>query len=209
MPRTARAVLPDCPLHVVQRGINRQPCFFSDADYRIYLRHLAEYSHEFGCSVHAYCLMTNHVHLLLTPHSHDACARMMKMVSQCYVQGVNDRLDRTGTLWEGRFFSGLVTSERYLLMCYRYVERNPVAAGMVTTAEDYPWSSHRTNIGMSRDDFITAHAAFISVGRDAYKELCKEDVPVDVLQEIRTATRLGHAIGAVRRKPGRPAKAPK
>lgn len=209
MPRAARAVLPDCPLHVVQRGINRQTCFFSEADYRTYLRHLAEYSRQHGCSVHAYCLMTNHVHLLLTPHSHDACARMMKMVSQCYVQGVNHRLARTGTLWEGRFYSALVSSERYLLMCYRYVERNPVSAGMVAAADDYPWSSHRTNIGLSRDDFITPHAAFQSVGMEAYKLLCRQDVPADMLDEIRKATRLGRAIGAIRRAPGRPPKNPR
>jgi putative transposase len=150
--------------------------------------------------------MTNHVHLLVTPHTQGACARMMKLVSQCYVQGVNHRLARTGTLWEGRFYSALVNTERYLLMCYRYVERNPVSAGMVAAADDYPWSSHRTNIGLSRDDFITPHAAFQSVGADAYKTLCHEEVPADVLAEIRKATRLGGALGAVRRGRGRPPK---
>jgi putative transposase len=206
MPRTARTVLPDCPLHVVQRGINRQTCFFSDADYRTYLRYVSEYSQQFGCSVHAYCLMTNHVHLLVTPHARDACARMMKLVSQCYVQTVNHRLGRTGTLWEGRFYSGLVTSERYLLMCYRYVERNPVTAGIVVGPDDYPWSSYRTNIGRRRDDFVVPHAALQSVGSEVYKALCQEDVPEDALQEIRKATRLGGAIGAERRGRGRPSK---
>src|SRR5919106_2319490 len=190
MPRAARVVLPDCQLHVAQRGLNRQDCFFSEADYRTYLRYVAEYSQEFGCSVHAYCLMTNHVHLLVTPHTHDACSRMMKMVGQCYVQGVNHRLGRSGTLWEGRFFFSLVTSRRGCLVCYRYIQRHPVRAGKVTGPDDYPWSSHRTNIGGRRDEFVVPHAAFQSVGTDAYKALCQEELPENALQEIRKATRL-------------------
>ena len=107
MPRVARSVVVDCALHVVQRGINRSPCFFSSNDYHTYLRHLAVFSARFDCSVHAYCLMTNHVHLLVTPHTANACALLMKNLGQHYVQGVNHRLHRTGTLWEGRFYSCL------------------------------------------------------------------------------------------------------
>jgi putative transposase len=105
MPRVARAVIVDYPLHVVQRGINRSDCFFGESDYLTYLEFLRRFSERFGCSVHAYCLMTNHVHLLLTPHSKESCALMMKNLSQQYVQRVNYRLKRSGTLWEGRFHS--------------------------------------------------------------------------------------------------------
>src|SRR6185436_5266872 len=106
MPRTARSIVVDCPMHIVQRGINRSPCFFGEADYTNYLRYLALFSARFACSVHAYCLMTNHVHLLLTPHATEACARVMKNLNQRYVQGVNHRLGRSGTLW-GRSLSFL------------------------------------------------------------------------------------------------------
>src|SRR5262245_55776451 len=124
MARTARVVLAGHPLHVVQRGINRGACFFGESDYHTYLRYLAELSVRFGCSVHAYCLMTNHVHLLLTPETGDGCALLMKNLGQRYVQGVNYHLKRSGTLWEGRFHSSLVTSETYVLNCYRYIEWN-------------------------------------------------------------------------------------
>ena len=206
MPRAARTVLVDCPLHVVQRGINRNACFFSESDYRTYLRLLAEFSHRFGCSVHAYCLMTNHVHLLITPHSSDSCAQVMKNLGQCYVQGVNHRLERSGTLWEGRFHSSLITSDAYLLACYRYIECNPVRAGMVTSPDDYPWSSHRANTG-GQADFLTTHPVHGSLGSEAYKALCRDEVPAPVLEDIRKAIRVGCAVGTRRRGPGRPSKA--
>jgi putative transposase len=206
MPRTARVVLVDCPLHVVQRGINRNDCFFSESDYRTYLRYLADFSVRFGCSVHAYCLMTNHVHLLLTPHGADSCAMLMKRLGQCYVQTVNHRLGRTGTLWEGRFHSSLVTSDSYLLNCYCYIERNPVRAGMVISPDQYPWSSHGANAG-GHSGFVRAHPAYQSVGVTAYKRMCEEEVPDPVLDEIRKAIRIGCAVGAKRRKKGRPVKA--
>jgi putative transposase len=206
MPRAARVVFPNCPLHVVQRGINRSDCFFCEADYRDYLRYLADFSARFSCTVHAYCLMTNHVHLLLTPRTLDACALLMKNLGQRYVQGINHRLGRSGTLWEGRYFSGLVTSDAYVLLCYRYIERNPVDAGMVAVPNEYAWSSHRTNAGPRREDFVSPHPAYRSVGREAYQAMCEQQIPERALEEIRKATRLGHAIGAPRRGPGRPRK---
>lgn len=195
----------DYPLHIVQRGINRNPCFFSESDYREYLRYLAEFSNRFGCSVHAYCLMTNHVHMLVTPHAQDSCALLMKNLGQCYVQAVNYRLERSGTLWEGRFHSSLVSSDRYLLACYRYIERNPVRAGMVSLPGDYPWSSYRANAGES-PGLVKAHPAYQALGVEAYRTLCAEDVPTPVVEEIRKAIRVGCTIGMRRRGPGRPAK---
>jgi putative transposase len=212
MPRVARSVLVDCPLHVVQRGINRSTCFFAEADYRTYLHYLAVFSARFGCSVHAYCLMTNHVHLLLTPHTADACALVMKNLGQRYVQGVNHRLGRTGTLWEGRFYSCLVPSESYVLACYRYIELNPVRAGMVAAATQYRWSSYGANAEGKGNAFIRPHAAYDGLGLEseqrsrAYKNMCDQGVPALVVEEIRKATRVGCAIGTRRRQRGRPSK---
>ena len=206
MPRAARTILVDCPVHIVQRGIDHSACFFADGDYRAYLRYLAEFSARFGCSIHAYCLMTNHVHLLLTPHGRDACALLMKNVGQNYVQRVNQRLGRSGTLWEGRFHSSLVTSDSYVLACYRYIERNPVQARMVAGPADYSWSSYAANAEGRARDFVQPHPAYESVGVPAYKAMCQEEVPAAVLKEIRKAIRVGCAIGTPRRGRGRPPK---
>jgi len=212
MPRTARSVLIDCPLHIVQRGINRTACFFSERDYVTYLRYLVVFAARFDCSVHAYCLMTNHVHLLLTPHSANSCALLMKNLGQQYVQTVNHRLRRTGTLWEGRFHSSPVTSERYVLACYRYVELNPVRAGIVKAADGYRWSSYGWNARMQPNSFLRSHAAYEALGIDpgqranTYKEMCEAGVAAAELEEIRKAARVGCAIGTRRRKRGRPSK---
>ena len=210
MPRAARCVLADLPLHIVQRGVNRSACFFSDGDYLAYLRYLLAFSAQFGCSVHAYCLMTNHVHLLVTPHAADACALLMKKLGQCYVQGLNQRLGRSGTLWEGRFRSCLVNSDGYVLACYRYIELNPVRAGMVTSPEQYRWSSYPANACGEDNDLLASHSAYEALGtearerRRAYMELCQTPPSPLLVEEIRKATRLGGVAGNVRRARGRP-----
>ena len=197
-------------LHVVQRGINRQQCFFSDADYSIYLRLLGELSTRFGCSVHAYCLMTNHVHLLLTPQANDSCALLMKHLGQRYVQTMNKKLGRTGTLWEGRFKSCVVPSESYVLACYRYIELNPVRAGIVDTPDKYRWSSYATNGGGRSSALLKAHAAYDALGLDiagrldAYKSLCESAPAEPIVEEIRKATRIGCVAGKRREERGRP-----
>ncbi len=212
MPRIARAVMVDFPLHVVQRGNNKNDCFFSDSDYLAYLDYLRRFAGRFGCSVHAYCLMTNHVHLLLTPHSKESCGLLMKNLSQHYVQRTNYRLKRSGTLWEGRFHSSLVLSDSYALACYRYIETNPVRARMTTTASEYRWSSYHANGGGMADSLVRPHPAYASLGSDparsvrAYADLCAQQLPVETIDEIRRAIRSGGAIGARRRKRGRPAK---
>ncbi len=210
MPRRARAVLPGFALHIVQRGINRQSCFFETGDYAAYLRFLKTFSKRFGCAVHAYCLMTNHVHLLATPIGVDSCALMMKNLSQCYVQWLNHRLGRSGTLWEGRFHSCLVNTDFYVLACYRYIELNPVRAGMVAMAATYPWSSYSANAEGTPDDLVTAHTAYDALAKDPdvrarnYKELCLSTPPVAIIDEIRKATKIGCVAGKRRRMPGRP-----
>src|SRR4051812_23176241 len=142
MPRRARLSLPNIPWHIIQRGNNRAVCFAAEADYRRYLDELAELSKRFGCAVHAYALMTNHVHLLLTPDEAEGPGLLMKHLGQRYVQHVNRAYGRSGTLWEGRFRSCLTQSEDYLLACQRYIELNPVRAGMVRHPRDYRWSSY-------------------------------------------------------------------
>ena len=142
MPRRARLSLPGVPWHIIQRGNNRSVCFHAEDDYQFYLHYLKEFADKFGCALHAYVLMTNHVHLLLTPARDDSAALMMKHLGQRYVQYVNRTYRRSGTLWEGRFRSCLTQSEDYVLACYRYIELNPVRAGMVLKPQDYRWSSY-------------------------------------------------------------------
>src|SRR5437879_9437410 len=145
MPRRARIMLADAPVHVIQRGNNRGACFVNDEDRDFYLFHLARGLGRFGCQLHAYCLMTNHVHLLLTPEGAESCAPLMKHMGQLHSQYFNKRYGRTGSLWEGRFRSCLVQSEGYVLARYRYIKLNPVRASMVIHPGDYPWSSYRNN----------------------------------------------------------------
>jgi len=213
MPRAARSVLAGVPLHVVQRGINREPCFFDERDYLAYLGYLGEFSALFGCSLHAYCLMGNHVHLLLTPRAPDACALLMKRLGQCYVQRVNHRLGRSGTLWEGRFHSCLVNSDRYVLACYRYIELNPVRAGMVAAPDEYRWSSHTANTSVVPDGMLQVHPSFLALGEGpearaaVYRSMCGRPVLETELDEIRRATRVGYVVGTKRKSRGRPFKA--
>lgn len=196
-------MLQDVALHLVQRGVNRERCFFAPADHADYLRLLAVFSDEYGCSIHAYCLMTNHVHLLLTPHRHGACARLMKQLNQCYVQRLNQRSKRTGTLWEGRFHSSLVASNEYALACYRYIELNPVRAGLVSDPRDYAWSSYRSNAEGEPDPLLRPHVAYLAL-EGSYRSLFALDLPESQVDDIRKATRGGYRVGEKRRPRGRP-----
>ncbi|HWA38031.1 MAG TPA: transposase [Burkholderiales bacterium] len=199
-------------MHIVQRGISQNACFFGPSDYFKYLQLLSECAREFACDIHAYCLMTNHVHLLLTPKTPDACARFMKQLGQCYVQTINERMQRSGTLWEGRYYSCLLTSHRYVLTCIRYIELNPVRAGMVQSPGDYPWSSYDLHGQGKGIAFLSEHEAYRSLGEtadtraDAYRFLCHAAQPGREVDEIRAATRVGCVAGTVRRGRGRPRK---
>jgi putative transposase len=174
MPRQPRLVVPGLALHVVQRGASRLPCFFASQDRVFYLAALGRHATEFGCAIHAYVLMTNHVHLLLTPTRAEAPGLMMQAIGRRYVRYVNDRQGRSGTLWEGRFRSCLVGEPAYVLACHRYIEMNPVRAGMVARPGDHPWSSHRANAGLAGDPLLTPHpdrlalAATPTARRSAY-----------------------------------------
>ena len=165
MPRGPRLRLPGVPLHIVQRGNNRAACFFGDSDFAFYLNQLRVLAVRFECSIHAYVLMTNHVHLLLTPTAPDGVSLLMKHLSQRYVQYVNKIHSRTGTLWEGRYKSCLTQSEFYVLACYRYIELNPVRARMVDHPRQYHWSSHASNAGGSASPILTPHPEYLRLGR--------------------------------------------
>lgn len=202
MPRGARHVLAGVPLHVIQRGNNRQACFRSDADRERYLGWLKDYAEDCGCAVHAYVLMGNHVHLLLTPREAAGAARLMKSLGQRYVQDFNRRHGRSGTLWEGRFRSCIVQSERYLLTCARYIELNPVRAAMVARPADYRWSSHRANARGVPDGLIRPHALYLALGTTpqarcaAYRGLFRQAFEPAQLEDIRRATNANAVLGA-------------
>jgi putative transposase len=204
MPRRARLRIAGIPLHIIQRGNNRGVCFFSESDYYVYLQCLRELSARYSCDVHAYVLMTNHVHLLLTPRVPDGASVLMKHLGQHYVQYVNRTHGRSGTLWEGRFRSSLVEIEWYFLRCQRYIELNPVRAGIVRSPEAYRWSSFAANALGRRDALVTPHAAFIALGgedsgrRAAYLELFRTELEPRELDEIRMSTNAGYAIGTER-----------
>ena len=166
MARHPRLILPGIALHVVQRGNNRNACFREDADYLTYLGFLRHLSGKYACDVHAYCLMTNHVHLLLTPADGERCALLMRDLGRGYVPYFNRRYGRSGTLWEGRFRSCLAESARYVLACYRYIELNPVRAGMASAAGGYRWSSHSGNCGARKDPLLKPHAEYVALGNE-------------------------------------------
>jgi putative transposase len=204
MPRRARLSLAGIPWHIIQRGNNRSECFFAEQDYRLYLQFLQELARRFDCAVHSYVLMTNHVHLLLTPACKNSAALLMKHLGQRYVQHVNRTYRRSGTLWEGRFRSCLTQSENYVLACYRYIELNPVRAGMVGQPDAYRWTSYPANALGRTDGLITPHDEYMRLGqheearREAYRGLFKAHSNAETIKTIREATNGNIALGESR-----------
>jgi putative transposase len=202
MPRRPRILLADHPLHIVQRGINREPCFFAEEDYQCYLHWLEEAARDCGCAIHAYVLMTNHVHLLLTPAVSGAPVRLMQSLGRRYVQYANRQYRRTGSLWEGRYKSSVVQEESYLLACMRYIELNPVRAAMVADPGGYRWSSYRANGLAQPDARLTPHPLYLGLDtepasrRHAYRALFRPQLDDDAASEVREALRLGMPLGS-------------
>lgn len=201
MPRRARLALPNVPLHIIQRGNNRQACFFADEDYRFYRDWLSEHATKAGCQVHAYVLMTNHVHLLISADRAGAAGALMKALGQRYVQYVNRTYRRSGTLWEGRFRSCPTQEETYLLACQRYIELNPVRADMVAHPAEYRWSSYRANAQGENDALVKPHPLYEALGLDAvarqaaYRELSRYELEPGLVDEIRRATNGNFTLG--------------
>lgn len=202
MARPRRIEIPGVPLHIVQRGNNRAACFFGDVDRRFYLNCLGETARRRGCAIHAYVLMTNHVHILLTPDSPGAVSALLQDVGRRYVRIVNEAHGRTGTLWEGRFKSNLVDSETYLLICHRYIELNPVRAGIVKAPSDYTWSSHRHYSRGVPDALVSEHPVYLGLGtnadsrRIAFLSLFESPYNETDLKKLRTALNTGCALGS-------------
>ncbi len=208
MARLPRFTIPGQPQHVIVRGNNRSEIFRADADYRFYLEKLQAACDKHGCDIHAYVLMTNHVHLLLTPQKERATGKAMQMLGRYYVQYYNYCYQRTGTLWEGRYKATLIDSESYLLTCMRYIELNPVRAGMVAHPSEYPCSSYRCNAQGQPDALVTPHAEYLRLGKSdeerqaAYRQLFKHRIAERGLDEIRKATNKAWVLGNERFKQG-------
>jgi putative transposase len=201
MPRRARIHIADMPLHIVQRGHNRGACFFNEMDYLSYQHWLGEALRENDCALHAYVLMTNHVHLLITPKKAESVSRFVMALGRRYVQHVNKAYGRTGTLWEGRYKSSLVHADDYLLSCMRYIELNPVRASMVDDPAHYRWSSYRANALGQGDPLISAHAVYIALAtgqkerEKRYREIFRAQLDHDPVAEIRLALQQGQPLG--------------
>jgi len=201
MARLPRVAPVDVPQHVIQRGNNRQICFASEGDFAAYLGWLKDYATRFGVEVHAWVLMTNHVHLLLTPKEQGAISLMMQSLGRQYVRYFNYRYKRSGTLWEGRYKSCVVDAENYLLALYRYIELNPVRANMTTDPANYVWSSYQVHALGKVSSLCTPHALYLRLGADklgrelAYRDLFNIHVDGKLLGDIRKAIHSGMALG--------------
>ena len=201
MPRRPRIQLNGVPLHIVQRGHNREPCFFSEEDYTSYLHWLSEALGDAECQLHAYALMTNHVHLLLTPKKAEAVPKLIMSLGRRYVQYINRTYKRTGTLWDSRYKSSVIQANTYLLTCQRYIELNPVRAAMVDDPAHYRWTSYRYNALGATDSRITPHALYQALGltdksrQSAYRALFRAHLDGAAIDDIRLALNQNQPLG--------------
>lgn len=201
MPRKPRFFLEGALVHAVQRGHNQAAVFFEDLDYLEYLRCLKHATETTGCLVHAYALMTNHIHLLVTPEAVDSVGRLFQSLGRQYVTHVNKTYRRRGTLWEGRYKSNVVQSDRYLLTCMRYIELNPVRARMVSKPGEYRWSSYSANAFGADNAIVNPHAEYLALGNSAldrqtaYQELFKLSFDAEELDLLRCAMHSGTPLG--------------
>ncbi|MBA3891481.1 MAG: transposase [Gemmatimonadaceae bacterium] len=200
MARPPRQVVPDQPLHIIQRGNNRTMCFMDEQDFRFYLDVLHGASQRAHCAVHAYVLMGNHAHMLVTPRDAEGPARMMQALGRRFVRYFNHVHQRTGTLWEGRYRSCLIDSPHYFFACSRYIELNPVRAGMIEEPGRYRWTSFRHNAFGNADKLVTPHPMYLGLGRHmvgrqaAYRALFERELEPAALDAIRHATNGGRAL---------------
>ena len=201
MPRRRRLCPPGLPVHVVQRGNNRQICFASDADMKAYANWLYEGAGKFGVDIHAWVFMTNHVHLLLTPHNPDSISLCLQNLGRNYVRYFNHRHQRSGTLFEGRFRSSIVQTGRYLLACQRYIELNPVRAGMVNDPADYSWSSYRAHAFGRAAKMWQPHREYLALGHteaarmSVYRRLIAQQLATELITDICDALNTGLVLG--------------
>lgn len=201
MPRKPRFFLPDVPVHIVQRGHSREPVFYEDSDYSAYLHWVEEAIDRYHCVIHAYVLMTNHIHFLVTPQVRQGVSQMMQHIGRRYVPYINHTYGTSGSIWEGRFKASLIHDEEYLFTCMRYIELNPVRANMISNPGQYRWSSFRHNAQGKENKLITPHALYQRLGKvkyercEAYKALFKAHIELDDLKDIRTSLQTGTPLG--------------
>lgn len=204
MPRRPRIQLDGVPLHIVQRGHNREPCFYGEEDYQSYLHWLSEALAANECALHAYVLMTNHVHLLVTPKRAERVPHLIIALGRRYVQYINRTYRRTGTLWDSRFKSSLIHADSYLLTCMRYIELNPVRAAMVEDPAHYRWSSYRANALGQTDSRLTPHPLYMDLDRGeknrqaAYRALFRTELDAPAIDDIRLAINQSQPLGGSR-----------
>lgn len=202
MARLPRLVIPHQPHHLIQRGNDRQLIFRADEDYQRFLAWLKDSAKEFGVAIHAYVLMPNHVHLLASPSTHEGLAQMMQKVGRYYVPWFNQKYERIGTLFQGRFKTSLIDSERYFMVCSRYIELNPVRAHLAADPLEYPWSSYAHHAGVRPDPLITDHALYWALGNTpfqreaAYIELAQRALSADELTRVNEAVLKGWPLGS-------------
>lgn len=206
MARLGRYFLPDQPLHLIQRGIDRQAVFFKPDDYARYRDWLIEAADEYGCAIHAYVLMTNHAHLLVTPSTTESLPRTMQSLGRRYVRYINGTHKRTGTMWEGRYRAAPIDSDAYFLACCRYIELNPVRARKAAHPRDYQWSSFRAHADGQKDRLVSDHRLYRALGRSAadrqqsYREMFRAKLSTAFVEALRAATNGGWALGDERFK---------
>lgn len=202
MARLSRLTVPGYLHHIIQRGNNRQTTFHDDDDRLMLLGLLDEHAKQEKVAIHSYVMMSNHFHLLTTPSLTAGMPRMMQAVGRRYVQYFNKRYRRSGTLWEGRYKSTLIQADRYLLACMVYIDLNPVRAGMVAKAGDYPWSSHGHYVGLRHEPLVTPHSLYWQLGntpfaREArYAELVVQGVSTGLQKTLTESALKGWALGA-------------
>ncbi|MEE8321139.1 MAG: transposase [Gammaproteobacteria bacterium] len=201
MPRKPRLFIPDQPVHVVKRGHNRGSIVVCKADYDYFVECLASACREYGVALHAWVLMTNHIHLLASPESEDSLPKMMQGLGGHYARYFNRCYRRRGSLWEGRYKTSLIDSDEYLLKCYRYIELNPVRAGMVEHPRQYPWSSYRANAQGENTAFISPHPVYLALSSnkakryERYRDLFQDELDRHTLTQIRRGIEKGKAVG--------------
>ncbi|MEO6921563.1 MAG: transposase [Collimonas sp.] len=208
MARLPRLVIPNQPHHLIQRGVDKQAIFREIEDYVNFLGRLRDAAKQFKVAIHAYVLMTNHIHLLATPSDAEGLARMMQWVGRFYVPYFNQKYARVGTLWQGRYRATVIDSERYFMLCSCYIDQNPVRGGITSTAGEYPWSSYLHHVGIKSDPLVTDHALYWALGNTpfdreaAYKEMAEQALTSDQARQLMDATNKGWPLGSDKFKAG-------
>lgn len=202
MARLPRLVVPGQPHHIIQRGNNRQPVFLDEEDYSRFLVWMREAARTYRVAIHAYVLMPNHLHLLASPAEATGLAQMMQWIGRKYVPYFNQKYNRVGTLWQGRFKTSVIDSENYFLVCSRYIETNPVRAQLAATPQDYRWSSYAHHAGLVQDPVVVDHALYWALGNTpfgreaAYRALFHTPIPTPELHTIQAAVMKGWPLGS-------------